>query len=75
MSARDIFGLAVRICGGAFIVCGYFALFHAVAAPFGYPRHYPIAVDLIGAAGWLIPGFALLLGARPVTNLAYWRDK
>jgi hypothetical protein len=76
MSVKDLFGLAVRLGGLYMILLGYFVLFHLAAAPFGYPnQHYTTAIEVVGALGWLVPGSALLLGAKPITNLAYWRDK
>jgi hypothetical protein len=76
MPLKDIFGLIVRVGGLTCVVFAFFDLLHVIADITGLPlaHHYPAAADVVAAAFYLIPGLVLLMAAKPITRLAYWRD-
>jgi len=76
MTAKDLFGVAIRIGGMVFIVYALFGLIRAVVQLTGlpYPSQYSLEVDLISTAGYFVLGLALVMGAGIIVRASYWRD-
>jgi hypothetical protein len=75
MTAREAFGVVIRIAGTASVLAGAIDLFHVVAGAFGWPvfNRYPLAADALAAAFYAVFGLAIIVGADLITRLVYGR--
>jgi hypothetical protein len=76
MTAKDLFGLIVRVAGLTFICFAAMDFTYAISTLAGWPLtgRYPAGRDAVAAAFFLIIGAVLFFAATPITRLAYWRD-
>jgi len=76
MTARDLFGLAVRLVGLSSIIAGLLDGFHVVAVQFGLPvpSHYPVGADEVAAVFYLASGAVVLFGANLIVRVVYGRQ-
>ena len=73
MTARDWYGLAIRLAGLVFFMYAIFDLTHLVTLLVGvnYPSQYPAATLEITIAVWIALGLILTLGADFLTRVVY----
>jgi hypothetical protein len=77
MTARDLYGLVVRIAGLVFLVLAFFDASHWAIKQLGLPMPSPYAAgtDAVAAGCFLAIGLLLTFGAGLLTQLAYGRPK
>ena len=77
MTARDIFGLIVRVIGLGLIVFGVFYLFPVATILLGlpFPSRFSASANALAAAFFLILGAIFILGAKPITRVVYGRER
>ena len=75
MSARELYGVSVRLLGLAFVVCALFDAFHLVAKIFDIdpPSPHGLAYLSLATAFYACFGAAFLAFAERVATLAYGR--
>jgi hypothetical protein len=78
MSAKDVFGLILRLTGMGFVIFGILDAMGVVATlsgfQTGYGSRYPVETMALAMAMYLATGLFLLVAAKPITNLVYGRD-
>ena len=77
MTARDLYGLAVRLAGLVFWVFAAFDLVYAIVKPLGIPlpSRYTESSDLVITAAWILLGIAATAAADILTRFAYGKGK
>jgi hypothetical protein len=77
MTARDLYGLVVRIAGLSFLVLALFDAAHWAIKKLGLPMPSPYTAetDAVAAAFFLALGFLFTFGAGALTRLAYGPPK
>jgi hypothetical protein len=77
MTARDLYGLAVRIAGLTFLVLAFFDASHWAIKQLRLPMpsSYTAGTDAVAAAFFLVAGLLLTFGAGVLTRLAYGGPK
>jgi hypothetical protein len=73
MTAKDAFGLIVRIVGFGCILAGYVDLFHTLGSALSLPTlsRYSPAVDGLAAAFYIVSGVFIFAGADLIARIAY----
>jgi hypothetical protein len=80
MTARDIFGLIVRLTGFALAVSGVLGiaaiLCDLAIVSLGYPTSLsePLHLGIAGTVGWGGSGLLIFLGAKRIVRLTYGPD-
>jgi hypothetical protein len=77
MSPRDLLGIVVRATGLAFILFACFDLFHLFAKVLGldiYYSQFSAGLTALGFVFWSVIGIAIIVFAKEIVRLAYWRD-
>ena len=77
MTARDWYGLAVRLAGLAFFVFALFDVVHVLSQQLGLPlpSRYSATADAIAAGFFFVLGLFLTFAAGALTRLTYGPPK